>query len=152
MNGRRSLLGFTFCTCYLVSHLTNKVSVRAAATVRGPRHRSCPGLSGPDGDREETDSESTSPELRFRLGGLSSKGGCGRACAKPRAPSPKLTYTLNSWKVEAGGCGLQGHPQLPCEFEASLGYLNPCLKLINTNIRKQTESKQLLLFPQGKKN
>nr|XP_048303926.1 transmembrane protein 241 isoform X4 [Myodes glareolus] len=26
MNGRRSLLGFTFCTCYLASHLTNKVA------------------------------------------------------------------------------------------------------------------------------
>lgn len=157
MNGRRSLLGLTFCTCYLASHLTNKVSVRAAATARGLRavrstSQSCPGLSGPDGDREETDSESTSSELRFRLGGLSSRGGCGRACAKPRAPSPTLTYTLNSWKVEAGGCGLQGHPQLRCEFEASLGYLNPCLKLTNTNICKQTESKQLLLFPQGKKN
>lgn len=70
--------------------------------------------------------------LRFRLGGLSSRGGCGHACAKLRAPSPTLTYTLSSWKVEAGGCGLQGHPQLPCEFEASLGYLNPCLKLIHS--------------------
>uniref|UniRef100_A0A3Q4EH46 Transmembrane protein 241 n=1 Tax=Mus musculus TaxID=10090 RepID=A0A3Q4EH46_MOUSE len=26
MNVRRSLLGLTFCTCYLASHLTNKVA------------------------------------------------------------------------------------------------------------------------------
>lgn len=94
--------------------------------------------------------ESTSPELRFRLGGLSSRGGRGSVCAKPRL-RPQHSPTT-SWKVEAGGCGLQGHPQLPCEFEASLGYLNPCLRFINTYIRKQTESKQLLPFPQGKKN
>lgn len=36
MNAKRSLLGLSFCTCYLASHLTNKVSGRVAATARGP--------------------------------------------------------------------------------------------------------------------
>lgn len=31
-------------------------------------------------------------------------------------------------EVESGGSGVQGHPQLHEEIEASLGYMSPCLK------------------------
>lgn len=125
MNGRRSLLGLTFCTCYLASHLTNKVSARAAATARG-----LPAVSATSqklaGAGEQTDPESTSPELRFGPRGLFSRGGCGSACTKPGAPSPALTLSApGRWRQE---------------FEASLGYLKPCLKKINTYIRKQRKS------------
>lgn len=71
MNVRRSLLGLTFCTCYLASHLINKVSRRAGATARGlracgPRPRSCPGLAGLDGTVKETDSERKHSESTSR--------------------------------------------------------------------------------------
>lgn len=65
MNVRRSLLGLTFCTCYLASHLTNKVSRWAGATAHGLRalrSRSCPGLAG----LEETDSERRNSESTSR--------------------------------------------------------------------------------------
>lgn len=32
------------------------------------------------------------------------------------------------WKLEEGGLEVQGHPQLPSEFRASLGYTRLCLK------------------------
>lgn len=34
----------------------------------------------------------------------------------------------NTWEVEAGGSGVEGHSQLSNEFEASLGSMRPCLK------------------------
>lgn len=98
MNVKRSLLGLTFCTCYLASHLTNKVSRRAGATARGlracgPRPRSFPGLAGLDVNVKETDSERKHSEFHFPefwlgLGVPSSTGGWGpglAACTKPRA-------------------------------------------------------------------
>jgi hypothetical protein len=33
-----------------------------------------------------------------------------------------------TWKVKAGRSGVQGHPQLCCEFEGSPGYMRPCQK------------------------
>lgn len=33
-----------------------------------------------------------------------------------------------TWEAEAGGSETQGHPQLHCEFEASLGYMTLCLR------------------------
>ena len=38
----------------------------------------------------------------------------------------------STWEMEAGGSGVQGHPWLHSEFEASLGYMRPCLKTINS--------------------
>lgn len=32
-----------------------------------------------------------------------------------------------SWEVDAGRSEVQGHPQLPSVFEASLGCMRPCI-------------------------
>lgn len=107
MIGRRSLLGLTFCTCYLASHLTNKVSVRT--TARGLRavRSTSPELPragwsawGPRGNRLRVHS----PELPG-LGGPPSRGGCGPACTNPRAASrdsPTLSV-LGRWRQEDAG-------------------------------------------------
>lgn len=34
----------------------------------------------------------------------------------------------SNWEVEAGGSGVEGHPQLHNEFETSQGNVRPCLK------------------------
>jgi hypothetical protein len=103
MNVRRSLLGLTFCTCYLASHLTNKVSRRAGATARGLRavrsaFQKLPGAGWSRcGCRGNGPWEEALwvhfPELCLGLGG-SYRGGWGRglaACTKSRVPSEALT-------------------------------------------------------------
>lgn len=40
------------------------------------------------------------------------------------------TYNLSTQEVEMemGGSKVQGHPQLCIEFDASVGYMRPCLR------------------------
>lgn len=41
------------------------------------------------------------------------------------------------WEVESGGSGVQGYPQLHCEFTASLGYMSPCQRdSINSGLQE----------------
>lgn len=61
---------------------------------------------------------------------------CLMACRKPEGQSPapqKPDVMVPAWgpsaeEVEVRRAGVQGHPQLHREFEASLGYIRLCLK------------------------
>lgn len=46
-------------------------------------------------------------------------------------------------KVDRGASGGQGHIQLYSEFEASLGYMRPCLKTEKPQTNKRTNSNQV---------
>lgn len=46
-------------------------------------------------------------------------------------------HNLRTWKVEAGGSGIQGNPGLHGEFEAILGYVKPYLKRKQQHNKKQ---------------
>lgn len=37
-------------------------------------------------------------------------------------------YSPNTWEIEAGRSGIQGHFWLQSKFQASSRYLRPCLK------------------------
>lgn len=58
--------------------------------------------------------------------------------------SGMVTYAchLGTWEVEAGGPGVEGHPQLHNEFEASLGSMTPCLE----TDRSQNKQDLVILF------
>lgn len=36
---------------------------------------------------------------------------------------------LSTWKIRAGGSGVQGHPRLYSKFEATVGCMRHCLKM-----------------------
>lgn len=55
-----------------------------------------------------------------------------------------LVHACNpsTWKVRAGGSRIQGHPEVHCKFEASLGHMKPSPKNQNkTKNQNQNQTK-----------
>lgn len=54
-----------------------------------------------------------------------------------------LVHACNpsTWKVRAGGSRIQGHPEVHCKFEASLGHMKPSPKNQNKT-KTKTKTKQ----------
>lgn len=69
-----------------------------------------------------------------RRGNAAVRAGSGRSerdQRKSRGPSRACVVRIchpNPWEVKTGGPEGQSHPRLGNEFEASLGYLRPCLR------------------------
>lgn len=61
-----------------------------------------------------------------------------RTIAIGKLPRIKTVF----WEVEAEGSGVQGHPQLHSEFEASLGYIRSCLKKKKNTYKTKPRQKQ----------